>query len=311
MSGMDDIAHALVGTLIARSHPSRAKGLALACVLGALIPDADIVATLWGRDYYLTIHRGFTHSLLGLVPMSLLAAGMAWLAMRRRSGQASPGALWGMAFVGVASHDFLDWCTSWGTMLLWPNRTRFALDHLFIIDLWYWALLIIPLFISALIKGKRHLVCALGLVGVFSYHALAAFNHQRALSLAQGDQPQTASLAFPEPFSPFRWSAFNRGGGLLKNARIDFLKSGKPLEWRQWDEPPVTPQVRAAMDSPEGRQYLWFARVPLWEEEKQKDGSTVVDFWDLRFQNRFGKGGGERRFGARIVVKDGKAAGKI
>ena len=303
---MDDLAHALAGTLMGRAQPSKARGLILACVLGALAPDIDVLLSLWGRDFYITEHRGFTHSALGLIPTSLFAAWLAWLALKRIKGGASFKALWAMAFLGVVSHDFMDWCTNWGTMLLWPNRTRFALDHLFIVDIWYSLLLALPVLASAFWKEQRVKICVGGLALVAAYHALAAYNHHRALALVQNDRPGTWVAAFPQPFSPFRWSAFNRGEGLVKHVKIDFLKSGAGLEWDQWPEPPQTPAAQAAMDSPEGKRFMWFARMPMWEEEKKPDGTIEVGFWDMRFQTPYLKDRVGRRFGARVVVKDGK-----
>jgi inner membrane protein len=306
---MDPLAHTLAGTLLGKSHPSKAKGLVLACVLGAVAPDIDIVLTLWGRDFYITEHRGFTHSLLGLLPVSLLSAWVAYLFVRQFKDRASFQALLGMAGLGVVSHDLLDWCTSWGTMLFWPNRTRYSLDHLFIVDPWYWALLALPVTATFLFKEHRLRLCWAGFMVVLGYHGLAAYNHWKALRIVESDRPQAWRAAFPQPFSPFRWSAYNRADGLLKNARIDFLLDPQPLEWKQWQEPPATPELKAAQDSANGRKYLWFARVPMWEEVKQPDGSFLVNFWDMRFSNEVVKDKFARRFGAKFVVQGGQVTG--
>lgn len=306
---MDDLTHALAGALMGRAHPSSKRGLVMACVIGSLIPDIDVVPSLWDKDAYLTIHRGFTHSLLGLLPMSLLAAWIVWRYVRKKKDRAPFKALWAMAALGVASHILLDWCTSWGTMILWPDRTRFALDHLFIIDVWYWLVLAAPLAFSYYRKEWRVGFCAAGIVLVLAYHALAAFNHHRAMEVAERDQPGAWSVSFPQPFSPFRWLAYDRGDSRLRAAKIDFLRSPEPLEWGEWPEPPKTPDVQTAMDSPQGRQFLWFARVPMWEEEKQADGATVVYFWDLRFRNPVIEDKASRRFGLRVRVKDGQVVG--
>jgi inner membrane protein len=309
MEAMDDLTHALAGTLLARAQPSKAKGLVLACVAGALIPDADILLTLWGGDFYLTEHRGFTHSLLGLLPMSFLAAGIVWWLLRKTRKRASFESLWGMAFAGVVSHILLDWCTSWGTMLLWPNRTRFALDNLFIIDLWYGVLLAAPLVLGAFLKEKRIGFARAGILLVLGYHFLAAVEHHRALQAVVKDRPNAWYAAFPEPFSPFRWSAFNRGEGLLRNARLDFLKSSGPLYWKEWKEPPLTWEMKTAMEVPAIKTYLWFARVPLWEEEKKPEEVSVIRFWDERFSSSL-RGRREmdasKRFGAAVTLKEGK-----
>ena len=107
--------------------------------------------------------------------------------------------------------------------------------------------------------------------------------------------------------SPFRWSVFDRGDGLLRNGRIDFLRQAQPLEWRQWPDPPRTPAVQAALGTPLGKKYFWFARVPMWEELPQADGSTLVNFWDMRFNTYLRKDGLSRSFGAAFRIKDGQA----
>jgi inner membrane protein len=303
---MDPIAHTLAGTLLGRSQPSRKKGLVLACVFGALVPDIDIVLTLWGREFYMTEHRGFTHSLLGFIPVSLLAAWVAWFFTRKKSDRAPFGWILGMAMVGVLSHLYLDWCTSWGTMLLWPNRERFSGDSLFIVDLWYTALLAVPILASAFFKKHRAKICAIGILLAAGYHVMAVHNHSRALGVAAQDRPQAWRAAFPQPFSPYRWSAFNRQDRLLRHARIDFLLGPGALEWKEYQDPPLTPDLQAAMDSPEGKQFLWFSRVPYWEVASLPDGTQEIDCWDLRFYAYAFQNQTRRSFGKRFIVKDGK-----
>ena len=306
---MDDITHALAGTLLAQAHPSKRKGLILACVAGALVPDIDIVLTLWGRHLYLTEHRGFTHSLLGVIPMSLFAAGIAWAWVRKKKDPASFGMLWLFALTGVISHILLDWCTSWGTMILWPNRTRFALDYLFIIDLWYASCLAMPLLAGLYWKEYRVKISLAGLALVLAYHGLTAFNHQRALGLVRMNEPQVWKAAFPLPFSPFRWSIFGRADGVLDQKRVDLLKADPILGSSEWKAPFLTPELQQVMDSPQGKKYLWFARVPVWEEEEQKDGTSVIRFWDMRFQNYLDNGQAQKRFGTVFQVKEGHVTG--
>jgi inner membrane protein len=302
---MDPIAHSLAGTLLARAYPSHKRGLTAACLIGAIDPDLDVLLTLFGRDFYITEHRGFTHSLLGMGPSALLAALIAWWIYRKSVERASFGVLWAMALAGVTSHMFLDWCTTWGTMLLWPNKTRFALDHLFIVDPWYWLLLSIPVGLSFLFFHRRVSICSLGIGAALLYHGMTAFNHHQALQVAAEDRPQAWRAAFPQPFSPFRWSVFDRGDGLVRNARVDFLKKLQPLSWEEFKEPLKSGNIQAAMDSDRGKIFLWFARVPMWEEKAQPDGSVEVFFWDMRFNNYLLRDRISRGFGAYFKVKKG------
>ncbi len=307
---MDPIAHTLAGTLLGRAHPSNKRGLVLACVLGALAPDIDIIYALGGRDLYMTEHRGFTHSLLGFIPVSLLAAWVAWLFVRRRQDSASFKLIFGMAALGVLSHLYLDWCTSWGTMLFWPDRTRFAMDTMFIVDVWYISLLAVPILLSVFVKRHRALICTAGILGAALYHLLTAFNHYRAIDVAVQDRPDAQwRAAFPQPLSPFRWEAFNRREFILRGGRIDFLRSRGALDWREWKIPELTPETKAVFESPKGKNFLWFSRVPMWSQEPQADGSCMVTCWDLRFYAYFWKDRVIGHFGQRFLVKDGKVSG--
>jgi hypothetical protein len=193
-------------------------------------------------------------------------------------------------------------------MLLWPDRTRFALDHLFIIDFWYMGLLALPLFLGYHLKRYRVTISAVGIAVVLAYHAFVAYAHHQALLIAIQDRPTAQALALPEALSPLRWSVFNRQDGVLRYSHLDFMKRSAPLVWTEWKEPLVTPELRAAFNDPEVRSFLWFARIPMWEVKKQVDGSTVVDFWEERYRAVFGKLGSSnaRRFGASVVVRDGK-----
>jgi hypothetical protein len=85
------------------------------------------------------------------------------------------------------------------------------------------------------------------------------------------------------------------------------LKPSETLSWQSWEEPRSTPEIIAAFQSPQIKNFMWFARVPMWEEEKRADGSSIVKFWDGRFQATFGRLGqtNTRRFGASVVVRNG------
>lgn len=305
---MDDLTHALSGALIAQAAPSRKKGLTLACVLGALLPDADALLTLYDHRLYMEEHRGFTHSLLGFFPMAAVAAVLAYLWVRKKSDRAPFPWLFGMAAAGLASHLLLDWCTSWGTLFLWPARERFSLDQLFIVDAWYLAILALPLWLGRRFPKRRVVFASCGIALALAYHALAATSHHLALREAEAVRPGASCLALPEPFSPFRWSLFNHKDGEWLSSHLDWLKGRGSLVWNAWREPPITPDLSAALGSQDAARFLRFARVPMWEARPQSDGTTVVVFWDERYRSSYGLLGraNARRFSVRVTVRDGR-----
>ncbi len=156
---MDAITHGLAGALIGKAffsagrearpeEISAGRVATFAATLGAVFPDADVIAGIASRNdlAVIEIHRNVTHSLLCLpVFAAALAALTHWLA-RRRSLE-SPGwlALTAICAVGLASHILLDLATSFGTMVWSPWKyTRVSWDLAFIVDFTMTAIVLLP-----------------------------------------------------------------------------------------------------------------------------------------------------------------------
>jgi inner membrane protein len=146
---MDPFAHTLFGAALAETGLKRATRHAAAVLLiGANLPDIDVLAQFWGTDAALYARRGWTHGVLAMVVLPLLLAG-AFLLLDRWRGRASndapplrPAALLGIACIAVWSHPVLDWMNTYGVRLLMPFDGRwFYGDALFIVDPWVWLML--------------------------------------------------------------------------------------------------------------------------------------------------------------------------
>jgi inner membrane protein len=131
---MDPASHALLGALcgrgVARGHGRAAM---LAGAAGAMLPDADVLIRS-ASDPLLVVeyHRQFSHSFTVAPLGALLAAGVVWLMLRRRSPF---GALYWAALAGFLSAILLDACTSYGTQLLWPfTDARYAWRVISVVD---------------------------------------------------------------------------------------------------------------------------------------------------------------------------------
>lgn len=139
---MDNLTHALVGVLVAKTRlGARLPHATLAAALAANLPDIDIVAQLYGGgDAYLTDHRGLTHALVGVLALVPLAAGLHWLCVRRAGARFRDALL--LAFVTLASHPALDALNSYGIRPFLPfDATWYYGDVVFIVDPWLWLLL--------------------------------------------------------------------------------------------------------------------------------------------------------------------------
>ena len=170
---MDPLTHTLVGGSLAATRLGEKTRLATAsCVIGANLPDVDVLAFAWGVDAALGFRRGWTHGVLALVVLPLALAGLLrlwdrwwppgrwpprwWSALRRveRSRppgegagdqpprRLSPGWLVALCYLSVLTHPALDWLNNYGMRWLMPFDGRwFYGDSVFIVDPWLWLLL--------------------------------------------------------------------------------------------------------------------------------------------------------------------------
>lgn len=140
---MDTITHGVAGALIAKALSDSADHHAArrAVVLGAVVPDLDLLGGLFFQDSIreLEFHRGITHSLVALPVLALL---LGLLTLRRRPGWKLLAACYG---IGLASHILLDVITAYGTMIFQPlSMARYTTDMVFIIDLTLGSLVLVP-----------------------------------------------------------------------------------------------------------------------------------------------------------------------
>jgi membrane-bound metal-dependent hydrolase YbcI (DUF457 family) len=156
---MDTITHGIAGALmskalfrgqdlVSRGAVTRQRIVTWALMLGAIFPDSDVIRDMLSRDrmLILTWHRSITHSLVCLPLWAIaLAALTRWFARRRNWESPSFGALAGLYGIAILSHIVLDLITSFGTMIWSPvGWSRPAWDLVFIIDLTFTAILLLP-----------------------------------------------------------------------------------------------------------------------------------------------------------------------
>ncbi|HTZ73856.1 MAG TPA: metal-dependent hydrolase [Candidatus Aquilonibacter sp.] len=147
---MDPITHGIAGSLLGKSFFSKkqARVAIFAATLGAVFPDIDTVADAATHDPLAIVkyHRGITHSFVGL---PFFAAGLAWLTrgVGKKLGIEMPSwlTLTLIYGVGIASHILMDATTSFGTRMWAPlSQRRVAWDLIFIIDLVFTSILLVP-----------------------------------------------------------------------------------------------------------------------------------------------------------------------
>jgi len=142
---MDPFTHTFAGGLMAAGGLRKITPLAAAALLiGANMPDVDIVVSLLGEQASVAHRRGWTHGVLAwiVLPLALTAGLLAWSKWFAR-GDAKPAflPLLGLSLLAVLSHPLLDWLNNYGVRLLMPFDSRwFYGDTLFVLDPWIWLL---------------------------------------------------------------------------------------------------------------------------------------------------------------------------
>lgn len=140
---MDALVHGATGASLAWALPQRWGGphAAPPVVVGALLPDADVLfGPFLNPDSGFT-HRGFTHSLVGVAVLAPLVA----LVALRLSREKRYARLVTLIAMGMLSHLLLDLPTPMGTVLFFPfSRSYVHLDFLGYVD---WTLFALALFV--------------------------------------------------------------------------------------------------------------------------------------------------------------------
>jgi len=131
-------------------------------VLGTL-PDLDV---LWVKDAVasFTEHRSFSHSVFILFLLAVVLSVLFKRCNHSKQGSNNISYSYWMfsVYLMLVTHPLLDWCTTYGTQLLWPfTNYPFALNNVFIIDPFYTIPLLIGLLWTVISRWRVPLKVAL------------------------------------------------------------------------------------------------------------------------------------------------------
>jgi inner membrane protein len=318
---LDNLAHTLAGTALAKAGLDRRTPLALPTLLvAANLPDIDVLSYLRDPLFALTFRRGWTHGVLAMLvlPAVLTAVMLAWdrQVRRRRRPEAAPALpreLLLLSLIGVLSHPLLDLLNTYGVRLLMPFSGRwFYGDTLFIIDPWLWALLALVSGLGAVgsrqeragadgtgrgwtrtarVVGAGALTYIAGMYVAGQAASVAAWREADASGL----RPRTL-MAAPVPANPLRRAVLLDLGDGYRWAAFDWRLPAPRLE----NEGAVIPRnfevsaVSAALEQPEARAFLTWSRFPAAVVVP----SGGVRLYDLRYAD------GEADSWAAVVIPD-------
>ncbi|SCY06081.1 metal-dependent hydrolase [Alkaliphilus peptidifermentans] len=130
---MDPLSHAIIGLSIhgLSQAPSLGNPASIGALIGAIAPDLDIITRIKGDYVYLKHHRVETHSIPGIIGVSLLIT--LGLSLIYSSFVFREVFLWTM--IGALSHVVFDLLNSYGVALLYPlNRKKYSINLIMIYD---------------------------------------------------------------------------------------------------------------------------------------------------------------------------------
>lgn len=309
---MDNLCHTLVGAALGKAGLERRTPLATAALLvGANLPDVDVLAYAWGPDTALAFRRGWTHGLPALVlwPFVLTGFLLAWdrLVRRRRRPAAEPArprALLLLAAVSILTHPFLDWLNTYGMRWWMPLRDAWSYgDVLFIVDPWIWLALALGALVSryrsrrTLPRPERPARLALAAVGVYivamwAFQSTARTQVEESLDLA-GSTP-LRTMAGPLPVTPFRRQIVADTGARYELGTVEWGPGPVFQRSRAVPKNADHPAVAAAARTREGAIFLHWARFPFFLVE-ERPRSWIVYMVDARYSINPGTGFGRQR----------------
>jgi len=262
----------LVGEWLAgRRYEKRERRLIVAtAIAGAIAPDADVIFGLLGGWAGASLHRSFSHSVLGAVGLGLLVA-----AVFRRHRRI----LFAAASLGVMSHVLLDALNVWGVQLLWPYFWYLTGNLIHERDLIALALIAVAALVAA--RGRRRAAAVWLVLALPAYLAVQTAWRHHTRELAAGDLAGRRFTVHPTGRLRCGWIALSAGEGDLAvhcatspwTSRLTPAQSVPLLD---------SEFTRASSSSPAVREFVTKVAFPYPIQQEAADGSVLVIWRDLR-----------------------------
>ena len=271
-------------------------------LIGANLPDVDVISHWDGPLGDLAFRRGWTHGIPALLVWPFLLTGVILLLDRyaRRVRDIVPALypreVLRLSAIAIASHPVLDTLNTYGVRWLMPFDGRwFYGDTLFIVDPWMWLLLGLGLGLS---RGGRYRAARLGLAAATAYvlvmagMAVAGRRLASAELAAMGGGAVHQLLVAPVPADPFTRRVVARQDDGYRTATFHFFT--RPhldrTSVRRFPAPnPTTPRF-SRRHAPSRGAAFWAGRAFRWWKWNIAPTGTVVHLVDLRYRESAGPG---------------------
>jgi inner membrane protein len=285
---MENVTHTIVGLLLARLglEKTTPRGAAM-MMLAANVPDIDGVYYFVDAQRYIEYHRTYTHTVLFMPVMALLAM---LLARAKFSWRAHAAAM-----IAVFSHLMVDWVTFYGVPMLLPfSRHRFRLDIVRLYDPWIAAILFGALVATMLFQslgiGKpgaaRRGFAGAALLLFLAFCGCRMLARRRAVQVFSAGVYEGAAplrvTALPDPMHPLIWRGIVEGDAFTALTQVDLTRNFTPAAARIYHSAPRSPAIEAALATRPFQVFTEFSQSPF-ATEVRIPRATLVQLTDLRF----------------------------
>ncbi len=272
----DNLTHSLFGYLIGillirKLKFKNEKWPMIAMIVAANLPDIDFVIRFFGAGFYLVHHRELSHSLIGIVLLSIILA-----AVFTKLKEKEFNKYFIIGLVGTSSHLFLDLITSWGTQILYPfNNVRYEFSLIPIIDVYVLAIFITGIIFIRMNHVSREKVARATLFVFLVFLLFKSGLKIYADTAVENLNGYQDVHVMPSFSSPFKWRAIiNEPDIYIVN---DFDVSTTGFGEFHFYPKEDNPLIEKSKDALIVKQFREFSQYPYAEAE----GNTVRWF-DLR-----------------------------
>jgi len=288
---MDPITHITTGVLGSRvvNKLFNRRFIIFFCIIAAWLPDIDNLVTFLGPELYLIHHRGVTHSFAGGLILSMLL--VAVFSLFIKFFPIIKGLI--ISFSMILIHIYLDLVTSYGTQIFYPfNNTRYSLDAVYIVDLFYTVSIASICFLSFLSKKHKQRLVMLGLAWLFLYPVICLGIKHAALYPVKSELKRNR-ISFekvhisPELFTPLFWKVIVEDRETYKIAGFNILNASGIKSFIKFDKAEPYMFKRFGECASIFNTYAWFASYPVMKTAKSGQ-SQLITFGDLRFYSTIG-----------------------
>lgn len=297
---MDAFTHVITGAVIAKAvfEPTLGHwGLITGAVVG-LLPDIDFLLKFINKNLYIKYHRSITNSIFFVLPFALLWGYL----FNRLSGLHLITSFTSLSLVVLLSHIFLDTLNPFGTMIFTPfSDYRLSLDIAYLVDLPLTSIVLFPLLASSALPDHSQFLARLSLTLLVFYilfrfhsHFLADWYNRQFIQAHNLVTTNYASL--PTHRSPFHWNniietdewIYKAGFNIFHQQNLDDLYKCWP-KYSHCGTDEKSTWIQRALELPEVKTYLWFARFPVMRYQGLVQDTHRVAFYDYRFDGYKGK----------------------